>query len=193
MEYRKATELLLNGHPQDCIEFFKTNNNSLEYAYALLLTSRIKESKYVVEQQDSVRSDWLKKLLLVLEGEIVYPTYFQIRNFLEIDLTMFIKSGRVDYVNILLKQAENFQGINNETYKLLGRCLLKNGYPKECKIFLDRSLKEYYNDVELHYLFAEYYLYMNDLNNAKKAVENCLRINSEYYPAKKSYKLLSKK
>ena len=87
MEYRKATELLLNGHPQDCIEFFKTNNNSLEYAYALLLTSRIKESKYVVEQQDSVRSDWLKKLLLVLEGEIVYPTYFQIRNFLEIDLS----------------------------------------------------------------------------------------------------------
>ena len=185
MDYKTATELLENGQSCECIEFFKSGGYDIEYAYALLLNDDLKLAESVIEPIDSIRADWLKKIIAIINGNIEYPTYFQIRNFLEIDLTIFIKSGRIDYVNAILRLADVFQGINSETYKFLGRGLLKNDFPKESKIFLDRSLESYYNDVELHYLFVEYYIYIKDYDKAKKSALTCLKINPEYYPAKK--------
>lgn len=191
MNYSDALELLEKGNPETCSDFFKSNNYPLEYAYTLFLMGDIKQAGLILQSLDSVRADWLKKIIAIIQSKSEYPTYFQIRNFLEIDLTMFIYSKRIDYVNTMLRFAEVFQSINNETYKFLGRCLLKNGFPNESKIFLTKSLNEYFNDVELHYLFVEYYLYINDLKQAKKYAENCLRLNPEYYPAKKTYNMLN--
>ena len=190
MNHSQAVELLENGD-LSCMTFFKDNGYDLEYAYTLLLSDNILESKSVLSGLNSVRADWLKKIISVIEGEVEYPTYFQIRNFLEIDLTIFIKSNKINYVNSILKMAELFQSINLETYKFLGRVLLKNDFPKESKIFLDKSIKEYYSDVELHFLFVEYYLYINDLNQAQKYINNCLRINPNYYPAQKTRQKIS--
>ena len=190
MDYNKAIRLLENGEYKECLDYFKNNGHSLEYAYALILSGDLDKAFSVVENLDSVRSDWVKKLISVFKGNIEYPTYFQIRNFLEIDLKMLIRANCIEYVNKILSVANIFQGINNESFKLFGRGLLKNGFPNEGKTFLDRSLNEYYNDVELHYLFAEYYMEVGDKQNIKKAIENCLKINPEYYPAKKTYKEL---
>ena len=191
MEYKEALEKLERIEIDGCIDFFKKNGYDLEYAYCLLLLGKLKEAKTVAETKNSVRNDWLLKLINICQGVVEYPTYFQIRSFLEIDLSLLIKAKKFDYVNNILKMAQRFQGTNNESYKFFGRGLLKNGYPKEAKIFLDRSLGDYYNDVELHYLYVEYYLLIGDKINAKKSVENCLRINPQYYPANKMYKTLS--
>lgn len=190
MEYSEAIEQL-EGGDLTCSEFFKKNGYDLAYAYTLLLSGSISESKSVLERLDSVRADWLKKIICIIEGGVEYPTYFQIRNFLEIDLTIFINSKRIDYVNSILKLADLFQSINAETYKFLARGLLKNNFPKECKIFLDKSIKSYYNDVELHFLCVEYYLYMKDTENAKKSLNTCIKINPSYYPAQKTLTLLN--
>lgn len=193
MNYKEAENLLEEGKPASCEKFFRQNGYTLEYAYSLLLQGKYKEAQTIIYPIDSIRADWIKKLIPMINGILDRePTYFQIRNFLEIDLTLLIKSGRFQEVNNLLKYSELFQGINNETYKLLGRGLLKNNYIKEAKVFLDRSLNEYYNDVELHYLFAEYYMATGREDYVKKAVENCLKINPEYYPAKKKYAELTK-
>jgi tetratricopeptide (TPR) repeat protein len=192
MDYKEAVEYLENGQPDKCTDYFRQNGDLLEYAYCLILTGRYDDAAGVIYPLDSVRADWVRKLLPILKGEFKsYPTYFEIRNFLEIDLTMLIKAHQTDAVNNLLKIADIFQGVNNESYKLFGRGLLKNEFYKEAKIFLDRSLNEYYNDVELHYLFTEYYLALGHLGYAKRAAENCLKINPDYYPAKKTVKELS--
>lgn len=191
MDYKEAENLLEEGSPKSCINYFKKNGNVLEWAYSLVMLGKLKEAEKVIYPLDSVRADWVKKLIPLLEGRVEgTPTYFQIRNFLEIDMTMLIKSGQYAYVNNLLKFADMFQGINNESFKMFGRCLLKNNYFAECKVFLDRSLNEFYSDVELHYLFAEYYIALGNKEFTKKAVENCLRINPEYYPAKRKYEEL---
>ena len=190
MDYNEAFKKLEAGEISECIDFFRENDYELEYAYSLLLSGRLDEAKNIVDGKDSVRYDWLSKLITLCKGEKEYPTYFQLRSFLEIDITLLIKAKKFDYVNNVLKQAKNFQGINNESYKFFGRCLLKNGYLNEAKIFLDLSLNAYYNDVELHYLIVEYYMMSGETDKAKTALENCLKINPQYYPAKSTYEKL---
>ena len=191
MEEKEALKLLENGDINSCIDYFKTNNHSLEYGYCLLLTGHLIEAEKIFSSIDSVRADWLLKIIQILKGYLKeYPTYFQIRNFLEIDLTMFFKTKQLNYIRQIVSYADIFQNINGESYKFLARAFLKNDYPNVCKPFLDKSLSYFYNDVELHYLFAEYYLYMNDYKHAKVAVENCLRINPDYFPAKKTKTIL---
>ena len=192
MEYKEALKKLENAEISECIDFFRDNGYELEYAYSLLLDDKLEEAEKVIETKDSVRYDWLLKLISMCRGETEYPTYFQLRSFLEIDMSLLIKAGKFDYVNNIMKLAKKFQGINNESYKFFGRCLLKNGYPEEAKIFLDMSLNEYYNDVELHYLITEYFLLKGEWDRAKKSAENCLKINPQYYPAKTTYEKLSK-
>lgn len=191
MNYKEAEKLLEEGKAEKCIDYFKKNNHILEYAYALVLTGDTDKAQEVLKTIDSVRSDWLKKLIPMMKGYVMeYPTYFQIRNFLEIDLTMLIKSGRIEDAQYILGAADVFQEINSESYKFIARAMLKNGYSDMSKQYLDKSSFYYYNDVELHYLYVEYYLYKKDFENAKNAVEKCLKINPEYFPAKKTKALL---
>ena len=193
MDYLTAVKYLENGDAKSCVQFFKENNYFLEYAYALVLLDDLEKAQSVLLNLDSIRSDWLLKLIDIFSGIYnVYPTYFQIRNFLEIDVNIFFRANKNDYINSILRMIDIFQEINSEAYKCIARVLLKNNYKKECKIFLDRSVDFYYNDVELHYLYVEYYLSIADYENAKKSVETCIRINPDYYPAKKTMKIFLK-
>ncbi|MCM1265361.1 MAG: hypothetical protein NC200_04095 [Candidatus Gastranaerophilales bacterium] len=185
MNYSEAVNLLENGDILGCIDYFHNNNYKLEYAYALLLSGKLADAERMFRSIDSHRSDWAIKLIPLMQGRVeTFPTYFQIRSFLEIDLNLLFKSQQIDYAQYILGGADIFQNINRESYKFLGRVLLKNGYMPSAKMFLDKALSDCYRDCELHYLFVEYYIAHNDFENAKRALENCLRVNPDYYPAK---------
>jgi tetratricopeptide (TPR) repeat protein len=189
MNYSQAVQLLENGDIKNCIDFFKTNNYTLEYGYSLLLEGNFKEANAVLERCNSHRADWALKIIPLMQGIVqTLPTYFEIRSFLEVDLNLLFKAHQIKSVEYILGGADILQDINSETYKFIGRALLKNGYMNFSKIFFDKSLSSAYNDVELHYLFVEYYDANNDIQNALKAVKNCMRINPNYYPAIKYYK-----
>lgn len=187
MNYNEALDLLENGYAEKCIVFFQENNYLLEYGYALFMLGKTDDAKQIFEQINSVRADWAKKLISIIMNNFdSYPTYFQIRNFLEIDINMLLKHRKTDLTQAILNYAQFFQDINNESYKFFARALLKNGFSTGCKYFLDKSADAYYNDVELQFLFVEYYMFMNEPDNAKKSVKKCLSINPEYYPAIKA-------
>ena len=158
MDYIEAVNFLENGNAKKSIDFFKDNDYLLEYAYSLFMLGKFDEAKKIFGDIDSRRADWAKKIISIVQNQFVgYPTYFQIRSFLEIDIDMLIKNRQID----------------------------KNGYPDGCKFFLDKSKDVCYNDSELQFLYVEYYLFINDIENTKKAIEKCLAVNSEYYPAKR--------
>ena len=193
MDYLTAVKSLENGDFSSCIDYFREDNCPLEYAYALVLAGKLEDAQKILVDIDSVRADWLLKLIDIFNGIYnICPSYFQIRNFLEIDIDIFFKAKRIEYVNALLRMVDVFQDINSETYKCIARVLLKNGYKNECKIFLDKSADDNYNDVELQYLYVEYYLALQDYENARKRVDICISINPEYYPAKRTKQILAK-
>ena len=182
--YQEAVELLLSGKTESCTEFFKKNKNLLELAYCYLLEGNIYNALILFKKIDSPRGLWGKRLLKIFLDEFdEVPSYFEVRDFFELDMNLFINLQKYDYANNMLKNADLFYSINSESYKFIARVLLNNGYLDPAKIYLEKSKEKFYNDPELHYIDMQYYEKKKEYNLALIAVENCLSVIPSYYPA----------
>lgn len=194
MDYKNAVELLENGDGKKVRDYFKENGFLLEYGYTFLLNGELEKAKEILNKLPSTRAEWAINMMTFLQdGRKKYPTFFQIRNFLEIDISLFFKYNQLSFIQKLIDNSDTFQDINMESYKFFARALLKHNYIQPAKMFLDKSLDDYYNDVELHYLYAEFFMVHHDKENILKAVDTCLRLNPTYYPALKTQKELTLK
>ena len=113
----------------------------------------------------------------------IYPTYFQIRNFLEIDLDFLLKNEKLDYVEQLLGALEFFSGINQETYKFAARVMYENNLLSAAYNYMLKSKEIYYNDAELQFMLARYFLRVHDIEEAYFYINECLKLIQDYYPA----------
>lgn len=178
--------------------FFTKNNeinfgpNSLEHAYLAILEGDLISAQKVFKSIDSPRARWGRVLTDILSGYLKnYPTYFEIRNFLEIDLDFLIKNEKIDYVELVLGSLEVLCEINQETYKYVARVMLENRLYKAAREYLEKSKSVFYNDPELHFLFAKYYITAREYEKADFYLDECLNILPEYYPAKQLQKEIS--
>ena len=127
----------------------------------------------------------------LIQGKITtHPTYFQIRNFLEIDISLLILYCKGNYVEKIIKYADFMAFYNPECYKFIGRAFWANKLMPAAMFFLRKAKDKFYQDPELHYLFAYIYYYEeHDKVKCEKSVQTCLRILPEYAPAKNLIKL----
>lgn len=180
--------------------FFSKNNNNIsfkprdiEHAYLALLDNDIKTAERIFKDIDSPRAKWGISLIEILNGYLInYPTYFEIRNFLEIDLDFLIKNEKIDYIELLLGSTEILSAINQETYKYVARVMFENGYFDVAKEYLDKSKNIFYNDVELHFLYSKYFLKTNNYRKANFHIDECLNFLPDYFPAQKLKKEILK-
>ena len=172
--------------------FFFSNDNinlnikagSIEEAYLLVIKDDLDNALFIFKNLDSSRAKWGIFLINILKGFFTnYPTYFQIRNFFEIDLDYFIKNNKVEYVQMMLGASQNLIIINQEIYKYVARVMFENNYYNTCKEYLDKSKEVFFNDPELHFIYTKYYMKMNSLEKALNHINECLKIVPDYYPA----------
>ena len=157
---------------------------SVEYAYYLIQKNDLKTAQAIFESLDSPRARWGKAFVDILLGYIdKYPTYFEIRNFLEIDLDFLIKNEKIDYVEQFLGSLKVLIRINQESYKYVARVMFENKLYKAAKEYLEKSKEVFYNDPELHFMFAKYYIRTREYDAADKHLEECLNILPDYFPA----------
>lgn len=158
---------------------------SLEHAYLCILNDDLDSAKKIFSTIDSPRGLWGKIFCEILNSCLEnYPTYFLIRNFLEIDLDFLIKNEKLDYAEQFLGSLELLAGINQETYKFAARVMYANNLLSVAFSYMEKSKKLYYNDPELHFMLAKYYNDIHDTPNAYISINECLRILPDYYPAK---------
>lgn len=192
MDYKQAVKLIEEGKGIVGRDYLRENNHLLEYGYTFLLEGDLDRAEQILSALTSTRAEWAVTIIPFLRGKhSSMPTFFQIRSFLEIDISLFLKYKQMKYVQSLLDIADFLQDINTETYKFIARVLFKHGFYGAAKTFMDKSASYYYNDVELHYLYVEFYLAHDDRENAIKALSTCLRLNPNYYPAKRTYEELT--
>lgn len=157
---------------------------SLAHAYLLILDDNLDDAYTIFSNIDSPRGKWGCSLVTVLKGYMTkYPTYFGIRNFFEIDLDFLLKNNKIDYVEQCLGALEVFSAINQEVYKFTARVMLKNSLYSSALKYLDRSKQIFYNDAELHFIYAKYYMDNRNYSSAYFYINECLKLLPSYYPA----------
>jgi len=163
----------------------KFSSRSIEYAYLEIVNNNLINAQAIFESLDSPRARWGKAFVDILLGYIErYPTYFEIRNFLEIDLDYLLKNEKIDYVEQFLGSIELLAGINQETYKYVARVFFENKHFNIAKKYLDLSKSLFYNDPELQFLLAKYYIHFREYENASAHINECIKILPDYYPAR---------
>lgn len=186
--YIEAKNKFLSCDFKSAEHFFNENNYPLELGYCKLLSGDVQSAKTIfksISSQD-LRANWAEKLIQFIDGYVMYvPSYFQIRNFLEIDLNMLIKAGRPLYVENIINGADLFFSVNPESYKFIARVMMFNEFYDVAFHFLKKAKDKFFYDPELHLMLANCYLKFGEKNKAKKSLGNCLRILPNYFPAKK--------
>lgn len=194
-KYVLNKEKLFNGNLKQAKTFFAKNGYTLEYAYCKLLEDDLKGAKQLFSKTKDIdnRALWGYKLSTILQKkftteEINYdemPTFFQLRNFLEVDLSLLMTYSKGTYVEILCAYADVFATINGESYKFFARAFHFNHYNEFAKFFAEKAKDFFYNDPELHYHIALMNYSGGNKEDAKKYCLSCLHLLSEYFPAKK--------
>lgn len=196
--YQQNVKHFLEGDLSHSKVFFAKNGFLLEYAYCKLLCDDLKGAKQLflkLREYDN-RANWGYKIVSILQNkneEYVYydkmPTYFQLRNFLEVDLNLLITYNKGDYVQRLCAYSDIFAEINVESYKFFARAFYFNNYDKFADYFNEKAKDKFYNDPELHYQIALIKFNKGDFKEAEKYCLSCLHILEDYHPA---VKLLNK-
>lgn len=184
MHSEGAIDKLLSGNYKEISNELSIETHPLECAYILFLKGDIRRVLDILSSIDSIRANWLRELVnLVATSKMQNVTYFQIRNFLELDIDLFIKSERVDYLETLLCYADKLSEVNNESYKLIARVLFNDKLYSLSKYYLDKYKDLIYYDPELHFIYAKYYIHEKDYCSALQAINRCLQVLPAYYPA----------
>lgn len=191
MNYEEVKKDFLSGKIKGCKTYFENNKYYVEASYCCIVLDELDKAKELFQkvQEVDTRAKWGLILLQMIKGDILtFPTYFQIRNFLELDLSILILYCKGEYVEKIIRYADFMAYYNPECYKFIGRAFWANNLMSAAMFFLRRAKDKFYQDPELHYLLA-YIFYNNDRNIdlAKKALGACLGILPEYAPAKKLY------
>lgn len=159
---------------------------SIECAYLLILKDDLEGAVKVFEALDSPRAHWGRVLIGILNGYTeIYPAYFEVRNFLEIDLDFLLKNNKISYVEQILGSLDFLSEINQEAYKFAARVMFENKLYNAAKKYLDKSKSIFYKDPELHFMYAKYYISRNEHIKASFHIDECLKILPDYFPAKK--------
>lgn len=158
--------------------------NSIEHAYLAILNKDLKTAEIVFKNLSSPRARWGHHLVSILQGYMEdFPSYFEIRNFLEIDLDFLIKNNLIDYVEQFLGSLEYLSRINLETYKFVGRVMYENKLRSAALKYMELSKSVHYNDPELHFMLSKYYMDENNYVEALFYINECLKLLPDYYPA----------
>ena len=158
--------------------------NSLEHAYLCILNNDLSSAKAIFSKIDNPRGIWGTILVSIFEGYMeIFPTYFQIRNFLEIDLDFLLKNEKLDYIEQLLGALDIFADINQESYKFVARVMFENNLLSAAFNYMQKSKDIYYNDAELHFMLMRYYIKVHDFEQAYFYANECLQLIPDYYPA----------
>ena len=187
-EYELAKEKLINLDLKNCEDYFRKNKLYLELGYCELLKGNLENSKKLFANISNYnpRAHWALRMIQFIEGYVTFlPTYFEIRNFLELDIDLLLKANKIEWVENIINGDDLFYYVNSESYKFIARVLMYDDYPEIAKIYLDKGINNSYGDPELHIILADYWLYKKDREKAIKTLKNCARILPDYYPAKK--------
>ena len=87
-KYEQVKQDFLSGRIKGCKNFFEKNHHYVEAGYCNIILDNLKAANLDFDKAlgDNIRAHWGKVLIQMINAQISSaPTYFEIRNFFEID------------------------------------------------------------------------------------------------------------
>jgi tetratricopeptide (TPR) repeat protein len=98
---------------------------------------------------------WVAALFGLVTGQVSHkPTFFQLRNHLEKDLSHLLQAEQFAMVDNVIAQADYLAGLHPESYKFIARALLNHGNLNLAEVFLQHSQTLLPTDPEVYFELA---------------------------------------
>ncbi len=187
VEYERVKKDFLSGRLKGCKTYFEEHKFYTEAGYCYIVLDELDKAKKMFEKSvgSDIRAHWGLFILQLIKGEISgHPTYFEVRNFLELDLNIFILYCKSKYIEQIIRYSDFMAFYNPECYKFIARAFWANNLIPAAMFFLGKAKDKFYNDPELHYLLAYIHYYEeHNIDLCKKSLHTCLEILPLYAPA----------
>lgn len=193
LDYESVKQDFLSGRISGCKSYFEQHNHYVEAGYCCIILDQLEKAEkfFQMAKDYDIRAVWGLLLLQMINDDIkTFPTYFEIRNFLEIDLNILILYCKEKYIEKIIRYADFMAYYNPECYKFIGRVFWANKLMSAAMFFLRRGKDKLYQDPELHYLLAYIYYEQKETEQCKKSLKACLDILPDYNPACKLFNRL---
>lgn len=182
-----AYAFFLKGEYKRAAVFYKKAEMLYQQGYCLLMSGDNASAKKIWSKLDkSSALSWGLCLVDYVEQKVSkIPTYLQIRNYLEKDLSNLLKAGQKELAQNLISCSETLVNINPESYKIIAKALFNQGYKDASVEYWAKSQEITNQDPEIYFYLAKYCFEKNAVLEAKAMLNNALDINELYLPAKK--------
>ena len=190
-----AEFLFATGNYADSATLYKKLNNTYKEGYCYLHNGNIEKANLVWStlEDESSALIWGKLLLSIFMSKVSFlPTYFQIRNFTEVDLGLFLHNKHFGFVHKFVAALPFLERVNPEVYKFVGASFLNAGFSLNALNFLEHWKQIQFNDPEVHFLLARCYKNLNLEQKSRQAIHDCQIVAPEYFPAKNFYNMFQK-
>ena len=146
-KYLQVKNDFLSGKIKGCKAYFEAHGYDVECAYADIVLGNLSKAEKRFQKTADVdtRAHWGLFLLQMLSGDIISaPTYFEIRNFLEVDLGILLTYCQGNYIEKILKNVDYMAMYNLECYKFIGRAFWAHNYMPAAMFYLRKACERMY-------------------------------------------------
>lgn len=166
---------------------FSKAGNLTGVAFSLIMLDKLEESNEIlVNLPKTPPSTWCKFLIDVFseKGVREWPSFLEIRHFMELTVYSMLLAKRHYYIALLLKRLNKLLDINLDSEKLIGYAYFHYGLLDDSIKFLKSSLRKNRTDGEIYFVLGQIYFQQNNINESISMLENAKLFLPEHLPTK---------
>lgn len=183
-----AGVLLLSGEYDLACSTFRMSGNLAGEAFIKVILGQVDEAKKIIQEvPDSPAKNWCKFLIEVFSKNLfikTWPTFLQIRHFMEITVYYLLATKNIVFLELLLSKLNKLLNINVDTEKFVGYAFFHFGKNKEAADILMKSLKRNQYDGEIYYVLGLIYDEEGLYNESLSMLENANLLLPDHYPTR---------
>ena len=179
---------LILGKFESARNIYIKANNLAGIAFSFILLKEIQKAKEVlVNTPDSPAKFWCE-FLAELFGEKnnvqKYPSFFEIRHFLELTVYLLLRSKNHHYINLIIKNLNKLLEINLDSEKFIGYAYFHFGDLENAVSLLNNAIKKNQYDGEIYFVLGKLYLQKGSVHDALAMLGNAQLFLPDHAPTK---------
>ena len=167
--------------------YFKANN-MVGVAFTLILMGSLDDANsYLQKVNKSPAKMWCEFLIDIFTEKPrikSWPSFLQIRHFLEFTVYYLLLSKQYIFIDLLVKSLKKLLDLNMDSEKYIGYAYLSYGDVDQALKYMNSSIKRNKLDGELYFMLGKAHIMKNNFQGALSMLENAKSLLPNHYPTR---------